>query len=535
MQEFRGKSVIDKIAMGEVKVFKNKKTEVKMTLIEDVSLEIVRFEESLKTSTDQLSKLYKKALESVSENEAEIFEVHKMMLEDEGFLNAIKDKIKEEKVCAEYAVECAKNEFAEIFSNMDDEYMQARATDVKDVSDRLINNLLNKGEGDFDLNKPSIIVAYDLSPSETVSLDKSKILGILTVKGSTNSHTSILARTMGVAAIVSADFNLESIKDGEILILDGFESKAILKPSESVINSYKEKLEKQNKDLESLKSYIGKETITKTGKKINLFANIGAPSDLPSVLSNDAEGIGLFRSEFLYIGKKEAPSEEEQFEAYKEVLLKMGDRPVIIRTLDIGADKKADYLGLKDEENPAMGLRAIRLCLTNKEIFKTQLRALLRASEYGNLHIMYPMITSVSELDKIDAIFKEVLKEVNPKKLPKIGVMIETPAAAIISDKLAKRVDFFSIGTNDLTQYTLAMDRQGENLDEFFDPHHEAVLQLIRITIDNAHKEGIWAGICGELAADESLTKTFIEMGVDELSVSPAKLLNLRKAIISES
>ena len=533
MLNIKGKSVINKIAIGPVKVFKNIKADVKKTFIEDVSLEIVRLEEGLKLSTYQLSKLYEKALESVSENEAEIFEVHKMMLEDDGFLDAIKDKIKEEKVCAEYAVKCAKEEYAELFANMDDEYMQARATDVKDVSDRLINNLLYKGQGDFSLDEPSIIVAYDLSPSETVSLDKSKILGILTVKGSTNSHTAILARTMGVSAIVSADFDLESVKDGEVVILDGFESKAIYAPDEATLKEYEAKLSKQNDELETLKSYIGKETITKSGKKINLFANIGSPSDVDSVLANDAEGIGLFRSEFLYIGRDSAPTEEEQFKAYKEVLERMGDKPVIIRTLDIGADKKADYLGIASEENPAMGLRAIRLCLTNKDIFKTQLRALLRASEYGNLHIMYPMITSVSELDKIDSIYKEVVNEVKPKILPKTGVMIETPAAALISDKLAKRVDFFSIGTNDLTQYTLAMDRQAENLDEFFDPYHEAVLQLIRITIDNAHKEGIWAGICGELAADERMVQTFIEYGVDELSVSPAKLLNIRKTVIS--
>lgn len=537
MTSIKGKSVSDRIAMGPAAVFDNRPGEnMSIEKSEDTAWELSILEKSLGESVRELELLYDKTLKEVGEEEAMIFKVHMKLLEDEEYLGDIKRLILEDNYKAYSAVSETAHKYACIFTKMDDEYMSARAADIKDISLRVISHITGYVKT-FNPDGPSILFAYDLSPSETISMDKSNILAIVTQKGSVNSHTAILAKTMGVPAIVCADFELSDIENGSTVIVDGRKSLVYITPDKTTESEYTTLLKKQHHEEESMAEMVGKITETKSGKIINLYTNIGSIEDVSLALNNDAEGVGLFRSEFLYVGKDKAPTEEEQFEAYSYVLKKMENKPVIIRTLDIGADKKADYLNIGPEENPALGLRAIRLCLISKDLFKTQFRALLRASCFGNLHIMYPMITSLEELSRISVVMDEVKAELDSEgieyKTPKQGIMIETPAAALISDELAKHVDFFSIGSNDLTQYTLAMDRQGGVLDSFFDPHHPAVLKLIRMTIDNAHKNNIWAGICGELAADTELTETFLEMGVDELSVSPSAILKLRKKILS--
>ncbi len=535
MLKLSGKPVYKGIAIGPVVVLKPHGQQIKRTKIENIEAEISRFAKAGEKAAEQLVKLYDKAVGEVGEASAAIFEVHKMMLEDEDYLEAIQNMIRIEKVNAEYAVAKTGDNFAEMFAGMDDDYMRARAADVQDISNRLIRNLMGKEEIDLNSIEPSIIVADDLSPSETVQMDKKKILAFVTVHGSANSHTSILARMMNIPALIGVPVDLEEIQTGMQAVVNGFLGEVYFEPTEEICcqaeDKIKEELEKQ-KLLQILK---GQENVTLDGKKINIYANVGSVGDIGYALENDAGGIGLFRSEFLYIGRSDFPTEEEQFQAYKQALQMMADKKVIIRTLDIGADKQADYFNLGKEDNPAMGYRAIRICLKQPDIFKTQLRALLRAAVYGNLSIMYPMITSVEEVLKIYEIIKEVQEELEkmqiPYKLPEQGIMIETPAAVMISDELAELVDFFSIGTNDLTQYTLAIDRQNEKLDDFYKPHHKAILKMIGMVVDNAHKCGKWAGICGELGADLELTKEFLRMGVDELSVSPSMILKIRQSV----
>lgn len=535
MLNFSGKPVYKGVALGSVVVLKPQDQQVKRKKISDANEEILRFEQAGKQAKQQLAALYEKAIQEVGEASAAIFEVHQMMLEDEDYLESIHNMIRTEMVNAEYAVAMTGDNFSEMFANMDDDYMRARAADVRDISNRLIRNLTKEEDVDFNSMKPSIIVADDLSTSETVQMDKKKILAFVTVHGSTNSHTSILARMMNIPALIGVPMNLEEIHTGMQAVVDGFDGSVIFEPSEDVCiranNRIQEELEKQRL-LQNLK---GKENITLDGQKINIYANIGSVGDIGYALENDAGGVGLFRSEFLYIGKSDFPTEEEQFQAYRQAAQMMAGKKVIIRTLDIGADKKADYFNLGKEANPAMGYRAIRICLKQTGIFKTQLRALLRAAVYGNISIMYPMIISVEEVLKIYDIVKEVQKELDemqvPYKLPEQGIMIETPAAVMVSDELAELVDFFSIGTNDLTQYTLAIDRQNEKLDDFYNPHHKSILKMIQMVVDNAHKYGKWAGICGELGADLELTEAFLRMGVDELSVSPSMVLKVRKAV----
>lgn len=530
-----GKSVFEKTVIGHIKKIDNRpvKNEIEKES-KDEEAYLTDFQTALSLSKEQLALLYEKALKEVGEDEASIFEVHLMLLDDEGFIEDIEDNIKSGNSAIK-SVSLSKEKYSNLFISMDDEYMQSRALDIEDISKRIIRNLKGEKETDYILTKPVILFAYDLTPSETISMDKSKILGILTVKGSVNSHTAILARTMEIPALVNVDIDIDNIKEDEECIVDGINGIAYISPEKSVKEDYVTRIKRESENRKLLKAYINKRTITKEGKAICLYANISAPSDVESVIENGAEGIGLFRSEFLYIGKSNSPSEEEQFEAYKNVLCAMQGKPVIIRTLDIGADKQASYLNMDREDNPAMGVRAIRLCLCKPDLFKTQLRALFRASVFGDLKVMFPMITSERELDSIFEVIEEVKasleKEKVSYKLPIFGIMIETPAAAIISDMLAKRVGFFSIGTNDLTQYTLAMDRQAENLDHFFDPHHEAVLRLIELTVKNAHDAGIQVGICGELGSDYKLTNYFIDLGVDELSMSPSKILEVRKNI----
>lgn len=535
MQCFQGKSVYKGIAMGPIVVLKKNDYQVKRTRIEDTEAEVKRVDEALKASQEQLQKLYDKAVREVGEASAAIFEVHQMMLEDEDYLEAIQNMIRTEQVNAEYAVAVTGDNFAEMFASMDDDYMKARSADIKDISERLVRNL--SGQGDVDLSEiePSVIVADDLSPSETVQMDKDKILAFVTVHGSTNSHTAILARMMNIPALIGVKMDLEALQSGVTAVVDGFQGMVTFDPDEETKAQTETKIQEEAEKLKLLQELKGKENITLDGRKINIYANIGSVGDIGYVMENDAGGIGLFRSEFLYLGRNDFPTEEEQFQAYKQAVQMMAGKKVIIRTLDIGADKQVDYFNLGNEDNPAMGYRAIRICLRQPEIFKTQLRALLRAAVYGNLSIMYPMITSTEEVKKIYEIVAEVEEELKAQeiqyKIPKQGIMIETPAAAIISDKLAEMVDFFSIGTNDLTQYTLAIDRQNEKLDEFYNPHHEAILRMIQMVVDNAHKEGIWAGICGELGADTTLTERFVEMGLDELSVSPTFVLPVRKIV----
>ena len=532
MEIIQGKAIFGGIAIGPISFFAKEQKQVKRTKVEDTEAEIARYEAALVTAIEQLGALYEKALKEVGESEAQIFEVHQMMLEDDDYNDSVKNIITSQGLNAEYAVATTGDNFSTMFAAMDDEYFQARAVDVKDISERIINILMGTGEAKVS-DEPSIIVAEDLAPSETVQMDKSKLLGFVTRLGSSNSHTAILARTMNIPALIQVDIKEEW--NGKQAIIDGFSGKFIIEPEADVLEEYQKKQAEQQERRRLLAEQKGKPTVTKNGKAIKLFANIGSVSDLQSVMENDAAGIGLFRSEFLYLESDTYPTEEEQFKAYKMVAETMAGKKVIIRTLDIGADKQVDYFELDKEENPAMGLRAIRICLTRPEIFKTQLRALLRASAFGNIAVMYPMIISVEEVRKIKAIMEEVKAELDEAGIPygnvEQGIMIETPAAVILSDLLAKEVDFFSIGTNDLTQYTLAIDRQNAKLDEFYNPHHEAVLRMIQMVVENAHKAGIWAGICGELGADLELTDRFMEMGVDELSVSPTFIYPVRQKI----
>lgn len=535
MTEYTGKSVYKGTAIGEIRVLKKKDSLVKRVHIDDVEAELTRLEGAKQQTLSQLQSLYEKALQEVGEANAAIFEVHQMMLEDEDYQDAILGMIRNEEVNAEYAVAVTGDNFAEMFANMDDEYMQARSADIKDISNRLVGNLSGEEQMDWDTMEPSIIVADDLTPSETVQMDKKKILAFVTVHGSTNSHTAILARMMNIPALIGVPLPLEELHSGTQAIVDGKNGVIYLEPDAAQIAKAEEAQKQEKEQQNLLATYKGRETVTKSGKKIHLYANIGSVSDVAYVLENDAEGIGLFRSEFLYLGRDALPDETEQFNAYRQVLQMMAGKKVIIRTLDIGADKNADYLELGHEDNPAMGYRAIRICLEQPDIFKTQLRALLRAAKFGNLSIMYPMITSVEEVMSIKEIVKEVEKELQeenlPYAIPEQGIMIETPAAVMMSAELAEHVDFFSIGTNDLTQYTLAIDRQNSRLDRFYNPHHEAVLRMIQMTIDGAHKHGKWVGICGELGADTTLTERFITMGIDELSVSPSMVLGVRSKI----
>lgn len=535
METLKGKAVYKGIALGKISVLRKTENVVKRVKIEDVDAELQRVEVAKAQAIEQLGKLYDKAVKEVGEASAAIFEVHQMMLEDLDFNEAIENTIRTQEVNAEYAVASTGDSFSEMFASMDDDYMKARAVDIKDISERLVQNLAGNGDNGLDFTEPVIVVADDLTPSETVQMDKEKILAFVTVHGSTNSHTAILARMMNIPALIGVEMNLEDMQTGTEAVVDGFTGEFILCPEEEVKAKAQKKLDEENEKRNLLLELKGKENITLSGKKIELYANIGSAADVGYVLENDAGGIGLFRSEFLYIGRNELPSEEEQFQAYKQAAQNMAGKKVIIRTLDIGADKQADYLNLGKEENPALGYRAIRICLTQTDIFKTQLRAIFRASNYGQIAIMYPMITSVEEVKKIQEIVQEVKKELCDCEIPykdvEEGIMIETPAAVMISDELAELVDFFSIGTNDLTQYTLAIDRQNEKLDAFYNPHHKAVLKMIQMVVDNAHKAGKWAGICGELGADPDLTETFVRMGVDELSVAPSMILKLRKIV----
>lgn len=537
MREYTGKGVYGAIAVGKISIFKKQDTVIQRTSVADTEAEKARVEAAKTAASEQLQAIYEKALKEVGETNAQIFEIHMMMLEDEDYNESIQNIIDTQKVNAEYAVSVTADNFAEMFSAMDDAYMQARAADVRDISDRIIANLTGTAAAQNTSSEKVIICADDLAPSETVSLDKDKVLAFVTAHGSSNSHTAILARNMNIPAVigVGSDF-LKEVQDGTEAIVDGFTGEIFVEPDETTCQRL---LEKQKADEEKKRLLLelkGKENVTKDGTKVNIYANIGSVDNIGAVLLNDAGGIGLFRSEFLYLENNDYPSEEQQFLAYKRVLESMAGKKVIIRTLDIGADKQVDYFHLKKEENPAMGCRAIRICLTRPEIFKTQLRALYRASIYGNLGVMFPMITSVSELEKILAICEEVKAELREQSVTysdtmELGIMIETPAAAIISDRLAPMVDFFSVGTNDLTQYTLACDRQNPDIEPFIDTHHEAILRLIEMSAKNAHANGAWIGICGELAADTALTETFLRMGIDELSVSPAFVLKVRGAV----
>lgn len=535
MQYFQGKSVYKGIVMGPVAVLKKNDYQVKRVRIEDPEAEVKRVKEAVEVSKKQLGRLYDKAVREVGEASAAIFEVHQMMLEDEDYLESMENMIRTELVNAEYAAAATGDNFAEMFAAMDDEYMKARSADVKDISERLVRNLSGEGDNDLSSMEPSIIVADDLSPSETVQMDKEKILAFVTVHGSTNSHTAILARMMNIPALIGVPMDLNGLKTGMTAVVDGFSGQVIFEPEEDVQKETEKRMQEEAEKQKLLEELKGKENVTPDGRKINIYANIGSVGDLGYVMENDAGGIGLFRSEFLYLGRNDFPTEEEQFQAYKQAVQTMAGKKVIIRTLDIGADKQVEYFNLGKEENPALGYRAIRICLKQPEIFKAQLRALFRAAVYGNLSVMYPMITSTEEVEKIYAIVAEVEEELKKQevqyKIPEQGIMIETPAAVMISDRLAEMVDFFSIGTNDLTQYTLAIDRQNEQLDDFYNPHHEAVLRMIRMVVENAHKCGKWAGICGELGADLTLTEQFVRMGVDELSVAPSMILKLRKVV----
>ena len=535
MQIYKGKSVFGGIAIGKISVYSKAEQQVKRLKIENVEKEVERYHEATATAIQQLQELYDKALREVGEANAAIFEIHQMMLEDDDYAESIENMIQMQKVNAEYAVAQTADNFARMFSSMDDDYMKERAADVKDISERLLTVLQGEESQGVESQEPSIIVADDLAPSETVQLDKDKVLSFVTVHGSLNSHSAILARTMGIPALVGTKLPVDDTVNGKLGIVDGTNGIIYVDPDEVTLGKMKElqKIELEKKKL--LETLKGKENITLDGQKILLYANIGNTKDLATVLQNDAGGIGLFRSEFIYLEREDYPTEEEQFQIYKAVAETMAGKRVIIRTLDIGADKQCDYFKMEKEENPAMGCRAIRICLKRPEIFKTQLRALFRASVYGKIAIMYPMITSVKEIQRIKDIVTQVKAELEEQGVeyrePEQGIMIETPAAVMISDQLAKEVDFFCIGTNDLTQYTLAIDRQNTALDEFYDPHHPAVLRMISMVVNNAHKAGIWAGICGELGADRELTKEFLVMGVDELSVSPGNILPIRKIV----
>ena len=536
MEVYQGKSVFGGIAIGRISVHKKDEQQVKRVRIEDPEQEILRYRQAKQTAMEQLQGLYQKALKEVGEANAAIFEIHQMMLEDDDYNESVENIIRMQQVNAEYAVASTGDNFAQMFSAMDDDYMRARSADVKDISERVLSVLGGRATGIDASGEPVIIVADDLAPSETVQLNKDLVLSFVTVHGSVNSHTAILARTMSIPALIGTAIPLTDDIDGKVGIVDGKNGCIYVDPDEDTLGKMQQlKLEEQEKK-ELLQTLKGRENITIDGKKIMLYANIGNSKDLAAVLQNDAGGIGLFRSEFIYLERDTFPTEEEQFQIYRTVAETMAGKPVIIRTLDIGADKKCDYFEMEPEENPAMGCRAIRICLTRPEIFKTQLRALFRASAFGNISIMYPMIISVDELRKIKTIVAEIRQELTEQGVtfgePKQGIMIETPAAVMMSEELAKEVDFFSIGTNDLTQYTLAIDRQNPKLDAFYEPHHPAVLRMIQMVVENAHKAGIWAGICGELGADTTLTRRFLAMGVDELSMSPGSILPVRKIIL---
>ena len=536
MQIYKGKSVFGGIAIGKISVYKKDEQLVKRVKIEDADAEMERYTDARNIAAAQLQKLYDKALKEVGEANAAIFEVHQMMLEDEDYNESVENIIHSQMVNAEYAVASTADNFAQMFAAMDDDYMRGRAADVRDISERVITVLAGGAGSGLDSDEPVIIVADDLAPSETVQLDKDKVLSFVTAHGSENSHTAILARTMGIPALIGTGIDLDETVDGKLGIVDGTNGVVYVDPDAELLEEMKKKQQEEQEKKRLLQTLKGKENITLDGQKVMLYANVGNIKDLGIALQNDAGGIGLFRSEFIYLGQDHYPTEEEQFQIYKTVAETMAGRRVIIRTLDIGADKQCDYFELDKEDNPAMGLRAIRICLTRPEIFKTQLRALFRASVYGNINIMYPMIISVDEVRQIKAIVEEVKAELAEQGIeygnPAQGIMIETPASVMMSRELAEEVDFFSIGTNDLTQYTLAIDRQNSKLDKFFDSHHPAVLRMIQMTVENAHKAGIWCGICGELGADQALTKDFLAMGVDELSVSPGSILPLRKIIL---
>ena len=531
-----GKSVFGGVAIGKIAFYKRNEITIKRIHVDDTEGEVKRFETAKEKAVAQLQELYDKAMEDVGESNAMIFEIHQMMLEDLDYVESIVNIITTQEVNAEYAIGTTADNFAAMFQAMDDAYMQGRAADVKDVSERLLQVLSDNSTDAMKMDEPAIIAADDLVPSETVQLDKEKVLSFITMHGSANSHTAILARTMNIPAVISLGEDLKKEYDGKLAIVDGLEGKVYIEPDAKTMEAMQEKQRKDQEQKELLEQLKGKENITKSGQKVNLYANIGNLADVGAVLKNDAGGIGLFRSEFLYLESETYPTEEQQFSVYKTVAENMAGRKVIIRTLDIGADKQVDYFGLCKEENPAMGYRAIRICLTRPEIFKTQLRALYRASAFGQIAIMFPMIISVNEVRRIKEIIEEVKKELTEEGIAfredvELGVMIETPAAVMVSRELAKEVDFFSVGTNDLTQYTLAIDRQNQQLDAFYDSHHPAVLEMIRMAAANAHAEGKWIGICGELAADLSLTETFLEMKIDELSVAPGMVLPLRKPI----
>ena len=536
MITIKGKSVFGGVSIGKIMFYKRNEKVIKRTHVDDVDAEWKRFCDAKDTAVSQLKELYDKAIEDVGEANAMIFEIHQMMLEDLDYLESIENIIRTQEVNAEFAVATTADNFAQMFAAMDDAYMQGRAADVKDVSERVLDILCGVSGGMKEMTEPCIIAADDLAPSETVQLDKSKVLGFATMYGSSNSHTAILARTMNIPAVIGLGEDLLTKYDGKMAVIDGFTGMLYIDPDEETMKVMEEKRAKDQEQKALLEQLKGKENVTKSGQKINVYANIGNVSDVGAVLKNDAGGIGLFRSEFLYLENSDFPTEEQQFAVYKQVAENMAGKKVIIRTLDIGADKQVDYFGLDKEENPALGYRAIRICLTRKEIFKTQLRALYRAAMFGNISIMFPMIISVAEVHEIKAIIAEVKEELKNEGIPfkddvELGVMIETPASVMISRELAKEVDFFSVGTNDLTQYTLAIDRQNAKLDKFYDPHHPAVLAMIKMAADNAHAEGAWIGICGELGADLELTEEFLKMGLDELSVSPAMVLPLRKRI----
>ena len=537
MQVYSGKSVFGGIAIGKISVYRKNEQQLKRVRTEDTKGELARYEAAKAAAIEQLQELYQKALKEVGEANAAIFEIHQMMLDDGDYNESVENIIETQKINAEYAVAVTGDNFAQMFRAMDDDYMRERAADVKDVSERVLSILNGGQKGKVVTDEPVSIVADDLAPSETVQLEKDMVLSFVTVHGSVNSHTAILARTMAIPALIGTEeLPLDDTVDGKLAVVDGLNGKIYVEPDAQTLEEMKKRRQAELEKKELLQLLKGKDNVTLDGKKIMLYANIGNIKDLATVIQNDAGGIGLFRSEFIYLEKDRYPTEEEQFSIYKTAVETMAGKRVIIRTLDIGADKQCEYFKMDKEENPALGYRAIRICLTRPEIFKTQLRALFRASAYGNLAIMYPMITSLWEVKRIKEIVEEVKAELTAEQLefgnPQQGIMIETPAAVMMSEELAKEVDFFSIGTNDLTQYTLAIDRQNPKLDKFYDAHHPAVLSMIRMTVENAHKAGIWAGICGELGADTSLTKEFLAMGVDELSVSPGSILPIRKIIL---
>ena len=535
MVKCSGKSVLKGIAAGKLYLYRKKEFVLTQEKVGDPEAEIERFEEARQKACSQLDVLYEKAVKEAGEEQAMIFDVHRIMLDDGDYLDAIREEIRSTGVNAAYAVNVTGERFAQMFASMDDDYMKARSADVLDISRRVSGILAGAGEEGIVSDEPVILLADDLAPSETVQIDKSRILALVTREGSTNSHTAILARSMNIPALVQTDVELKEEYHGKPAVVDGFEGALYIEPQEDLLAGLLRKKEEADRARAELEMLKGLDNVTSDGRRIDVYANIGSVEDVDRALEADAGGIGLFRSEFIYLGRNDFPSEEEQFEIYREVLSRMGGKKVVIRTLDIGADKQADYFELPKEENPAMGYRAIRICLTRQEIFRTQLRAIWRASVYGTAAVMFPMIISVKEIRKIREIVEDVKRELAAEGIPfgnvETGIMVETPAAAVISDELAKEVEFFSIGTNDLTQYTLAIDRQNQRLESFYDAHHEAVLRLIGMTVKNAHAAGIWCGICGELGADTSLTETFLNMGVDELSVSPSGVLGVRKAV----